>query len=61
MIVKVKEPLPAEWPHIRSGQVLFTYFHFAADEALTRAVVDSGDHGHRLRDPARRARRRSRC
>lgn len=42
MVVKVKEPLPSEWPHIRAGQTLFTYFHFAADEALTRAVIDSG-------------------
>ncbi|OJW22631.1 MAG: alanine dehydrogenase [Planctomycetales bacterium 71-10] len=42
MIVKVKEPLPAEWPRMRPGQTLFTYFHFAADEALTRAVIDSG-------------------
>src|SRR5436305_3265842 len=32
LIVKVKEPLPAEWPHMRSGQMVFTYFHFAADE-----------------------------
>src|SRR5438128_9595505 len=31
LIVKVKEPLPAEWPLLRSGQVVFTYFHFAAD------------------------------
>ena len=42
LIVKVKEPLPAEWPRLRAGQVLFTYFHFAADEALTRAVQASG-------------------
>ncbi|WP_165065328.1 alanine dehydrogenase [Paludisphaera rhizosphaerae] len=42
MIVKVKEPLAAEWPRMRSGQTLFTYFHFAADEALTRAVIESG-------------------
>jgi alanine dehydrogenase len=42
LIVKVKEPLPAEWPLLRSGQIVFTYFHFAADEALTRAVMDSG-------------------
>ncbi|WP_165249932.1 alanine dehydrogenase [Paludisphaera soli] len=42
LIVKVKEPMPSEWPLIRSGQTLFTYFHFAADEALTRAVIDSG-------------------
>jgi alanine dehydrogenase len=42
MIVKVKEPLPVEWEYLRSGQVVFTYFHFAADERLTRAVMDSG-------------------
>src|SRR5262245_29213802 len=33
LIVKVKEPLPAEYALIRSGQTLFTYFHFAADRA----------------------------
>src|SRR5437588_11950638 len=32
MIVKVKEPLPDEWPLMQSGQTVFTYFHFAADE-----------------------------
>ena len=42
MIVKVKEPLPEEFPHIRNGQLLFTYFHFAADRALTQAMIDSG-------------------
>src|SRR5436305_11438994 len=42
LIVKVKEPLPVEWPLMRAGQVVFTYFHFAADEALTRAVMQSG-------------------
>ncbi len=42
LIVKVKEPQPAEWPHLRPGQTLFTYFHFAADEPLTRAVLQSG-------------------
>jgi len=41
MIVKVKEPQPAEYPRIRPNQTLFTYFHFAADERLTRAMVDS--------------------
>src|SRR3954451_3709736 len=41
MIVKVKEPQKAEWPLMRPGQVLFTYFHFAADEPLTRAVLKS--------------------
>jgi alanine dehydrogenase len=42
LIVKVKEPLPQEWPLLRSGQIVFTYFHFAADEQLTRAVLQSG-------------------
>jgi alanine dehydrogenase len=42
LIIKVKEPLAEEWPWLRSGQILFTYFHFAADEALTRAVIRSG-------------------
>lgn len=42
MIVKVKEPQPEEWPLIRSGQILFTYFHFAASADLTHAMVDSG-------------------
>ncbi len=42
MILKVKEPLPEEWPGMREGQIIFTYFHFAASEALTRAVMDSG-------------------
>lgn len=42
LILKVKEPIEQEWPLLRSGQVIFTYFHFAASEALTRAVMDSG-------------------
>src|SRR5262245_54450566 len=42
LIVKVKEPLAPEWPLMRLGQVVFTYFHFAADENLTRAVMASG-------------------
>src|SRR5437667_3271710 len=42
LIVKVKEPLPQEWPLLHEGQIVFTYFHFAADEALTRAVMKSG-------------------
>ncbi|HEX4575597.1 MAG TPA: alanine dehydrogenase [Gemmatimonadales bacterium] len=42
MVVKVKEPIEAEWPCMRPGQVVFTYFHFAASEALTRAVIQSG-------------------
>src|ERR1700722_1691191 len=42
LIVKVKEPLPREWPLLRAGQFVFTYFHFAADEQLTQAVLKSG-------------------
>ncbi len=42
LIVKVKEPLAEEWPLIRRDQMIFTYFHFAADERLTRAVMESG-------------------
>lgn len=42
LIIKVKEPLPAEWPLLRPGQIVFTYFHFAASAELTQAVVDSG-------------------
>lgn len=42
MIVKVKEPIEPEWPRIRHGQVIFTYFHFAASEQLTRALMASG-------------------
>jgi alanine dehydrogenase len=42
MIMKVKEPIEVEWPRMRKGQVIFTYFHFAAAETLTKAVVKSG-------------------
>lgn len=42
LIVKVKEPLPPEWPLIRAGQALFTYFHFAASRELTEAMLASG-------------------
>ncbi|HKW49675.1 MAG TPA: alanine dehydrogenase [Gemmatimonadaceae bacterium] len=42
MIMKVKEPIESEWKHIRRGQVVFTYFHFAADERLTKAHMDTG-------------------
>src|SRR3954447_11693286 len=38
LIVKVKEPLAAEYSLIRAGQTLFTYFHFAADRELTEAM-----------------------
>ncbi len=42
LVVKVKEPQPSELGLLRSGQLLFTYFHFAASEALTQAVLSSG-------------------
>jgi alanine dehydrogenase len=42
MILKVKEPIEPEWPLMRRDQVIFTYFHFAASERLTRAVMESG-------------------
>jgi alanine dehydrogenase len=42
LVVKVKEPQPDEWPLIRAEQLLFTYFHFAADERLTRAMLATG-------------------
>jgi alanine dehydrogenase len=42
LIVKVKEPMAQEWPLVRGGQIVFTYFHFAADRGLTDAVMKSG-------------------
>jgi len=42
MVMHVKEPQPAEFDLIRSGQILFTYFHFAASEELTRAMMQTG-------------------
>jgi alanine dehydrogenase len=42
MIMKVKEPIESEWKHMRRGQLIFTYFHFAADEKLTKAHLASG-------------------
>lgn len=41
MIVKVKEPQRDEWPLVRPGQIVFTYFHFAADRELTEAMLAS--------------------
>jgi alanine dehydrogenase len=40
MIVKVKEPQPEEYERFRPGQVVFTYLHLAADERLTRFLID---------------------
>ena len=42
MIVKVKEPIEPEYKLVRKGQLLFTYFHFASSEPLTRAMIESG-------------------
>jgi alanine dehydrogenase len=42
MIVKVKEPQPSEIPWLRPGQIVFTYFHFAADRPLFNAIIRSG-------------------
>lgn len=42
LIVKVKEPLPSEYPLLRPGQLLFTYLHLAANKSLTQALMKSG-------------------
>ncbi len=42
MIMKVKEPIEPEWKRMKKGQAIFTYFHFAADEKLTKAHMASG-------------------
>ena len=42
LLLKVKEPIAVEYPRLREGLTLFTYLHIAADEPLTRALLDSG-------------------
>ena len=42
MVVKVKEPLEAEFTLLRKGQILFTYLHLAASKSLTEALLKSG-------------------
>ena len=42
LLLKVKEPVPSEYGRLREGLTLFTYLHIAADEPLTRALVESG-------------------
>ncbi len=42
LLLKVKEPIASEYGRLREGQILFTYLHIAADEALTRALLRSG-------------------
>lgn len=41
MLVKVKEPLPEEYPLLHEGQIVFTFFHFAASRKLTEAIINS--------------------
>jgi alanine dehydrogenase len=45
LLIKVKEPLEAEYPRMRKGQILYTYLHLAADRKLTDALVKSGAKG----------------
>ncbi|MGN6645121.1 MAG: alanine dehydrogenase [Cytophaga sp.] len=40
LIIKVKEPLPSEYSLIKEGQIVFTYFHFASSEELTKAMIE---------------------
>src|SRR5687767_621672 len=42
LVLKVKEPIEIEYPYLRRGLVLFTYLHLAANEPLTRRLVESG-------------------
>lgn len=42
MIIKVKEPIAEEYPLVKKGQLVFTYFHFACERALTDAMMASG-------------------
>lgn len=42
MVVKVKEPQPAEWAQLREGQILYTYLHLAPDPEQTKGLVASG-------------------
>lgn len=42
MVVKVKEPQPAEWAQLREGQILFTYLHLAPDPDQARGLMESG-------------------
>ncbi len=41
MILKVKEPLPEEWPLLRAGQIIFTYLHLASSREVTQALLDA--------------------
>ena len=57
LVIKVKEPQAQEYASLRRGQVLFTYFHFAANRVLTQACLDAGIVAvayETIRDPAGR-------
>src|SRR2546427_9031577 len=56
LIVKVKEPLPAEYPLFRKSQALFTYLHLAADRPLTEALLDRRRPGLAYETPGRSGR-----
>lgn len=45
LVMKVKEPLPAEYDYLRSNQIVFGYLHLAAESALTRRLLDAGTIG----------------
>ncbi|MGH7806235.1 MAG: alanine dehydrogenase, partial [Candidatus Binatia bacterium] len=42
LVLKVKEPIAIEYPYLRRGLVLFTYLHLAANEELTRKLLEAG-------------------
>ena len=42
LVIKIKEPIPSEFPLLRQGQMLFTYLHLAANRPLTDALLNSG-------------------
>ena len=56
LVLKVKEPIRAEYPRLRAKQILFTYLHLAAVPELTRALAEGGHHRDRVRDGAARRR-----
>ena len=56
MIIKVKEPQPSEMPLLRRGQIIFTYFHLAADRSLDRSIARHRLHCRGLRNTPRRTR-----
>ena len=61
LVVKVKEPQPAEYPYFRPGLILFTYLHLAPLPELTDRLLDAQGQRRRLRDHPRSATDRCRC